>query len=120
MMSETSIQQPPKPIYRIDKFQVPAAARAELLQNLQRTHKVIQAQPGFIQDFIFEQISGPGTFNFITMVVRESADALNAAKQRVTAHHAATGFNPHELFARLGIQADIANYTAIEAQHATQ
>ncbi len=114
------IQQQPGQVYRIDKFQVPEAARAEFIQNVSNTQAFIQTLPGFVQDFIFGQSGGPGTFNLITMVVWESADALDSAKQAVLAKHAEIGLNPKELFDRLGIQADLAHYSQLEVSHATQ
>ncbi|MEW6683816.1 MAG: antibiotic biosynthesis monooxygenase [Nitrospirota bacterium] len=101
-------------IYRVDKFVVPKAARQEFLGRVRSTHQLLKAQPGFVQDVVLEQSSGPGRFNFVTLVEWQSQSAMDAAKAVVTAAHAKSGFNPQELFARLGIEADIANYTAID------
>ncbi len=101
-------------VYRIDKFKVPKPARAEFIQKARIPHEFIKTQPGFIQDFIFEQTGGPGAFNFVTVVVWESADALDAARQAVTAKYREIGFKPNELFDRLGIEADLANYSPLE------
>ncbi|MFN8457522.1 MAG: antibiotic biosynthesis monooxygenase family protein [Anaerolineae bacterium] len=114
-MLEVNIQQHPGQLYRIDKFKVPPTARAEFLQKVQLTHAVLKTQPGFIQDFIFEQIGGPGEFNFVTVAVWESAEAMGVARQAVITTHQEIGFKPAEMFERLGIKADVANYTQLEA-----
>jgi heme-degrading monooxygenase HmoA len=100
-------------IYRVDKFVVPDAAREEFLGRVRSTHQLLKAQPGFVRDVVLEQSSGPGRFNFVTVVEWQSQAAMEAAKAVVMAAHAKSGFNPQELFARLGIETDIANYTAI-------
>jgi heme-degrading monooxygenase HmoA len=113
-MVEAIIQQRSGQIYRIDKFKVPKSARNEFIQGMQITHQLLRTLPGFIQDFVFEQISGVGEFNFVTVVVWKSANALESAKSAVMAKHEEIGFNPKELFSRLEIKADLANYSQIE------
>ncbi|HET8761751.1 MAG TPA: antibiotic biosynthesis monooxygenase [Nitrospiria bacterium] len=110
MTGETS-----RHVYRVDQFVVPDSAREEFLGKVRGTHRLLKAQPGFVRDVVLEQTAGPGRFNFVTLVEWRSQSAMDAAKAVVTAAHAKSGFNPQELFARLGIQADIANYTAIDA-----
>lgn len=70
-----------------------------------------------MKDAIFEQSSGSGAFNFVTLVEWESTSAVEAAKEAVAAMYEASGFNPQEFLARLGIEADMAFYfeTAMEA-----
>ena len=100
-------------VYRIDKFKVPESAQDEFIQKVQVTHEFIKAQPGFIQDFIFEQTGGPGEFNFVTVVIWESAEVLDAAKRAVMTKQAEIGFKPAEIFDRLGIEADLAYYSQL-------
>ncbi len=99
--------------YRVDKFSVPAHAREEFLDKVYATHELLRSQAGFAQDFILEQASGPGEFNFITIVEWENAEAMEPARQAVTALHKRMNFDPHELFARLGIRADLGNYKLV-------
>ncbi|MBB3590131.1 heme-degrading monooxygenase HmoA [Rhizobium sp. BK529] len=101
--------------YRIDKFVVPAAAREEFLVNVMMTHKVLEAQAGFIGHEVLEQIAGPGEFNFVTIARWESADVVEHVKAAVAAAHSAANFDPQEMFARLGIRADIASYKPVAA-----
>jgi hypothetical protein len=58
----------PEKIYRVDKFVVPSSPREEFLGKVRPTHALLQAQPGFLQDFVLEQSCGPGEFNFVTIV----------------------------------------------------
>jgi heme-degrading monooxygenase HmoA len=102
-------------IYRVDKFAVPSGARQEFLDKARRTHSLLKAQPGFVQDFILEQSSGPGEFNFVTIVEWASQEAIENARSAVLVLHREMNFNPQELFARFGIKADLANYKRLEA-----
>ena len=103
------------PIYRVDKFAVPRAAREEFLQRVRETHQVLRQQPGFIRDTLLEQAAGPGRFNIVTIAQWQSQEAIDAARAAVAKAHAKSGFNPAETLARLGIDADIANYRPLGA-----
>jgi heme-degrading monooxygenase HmoA len=105
----------PDKIYRVDKFVVPSSAREEFLVKVRRTHEVLKAQPGFLQDFVLEQSSGPGEFNFVTLVEWASQEAVENARAAVGALHRGMNFDAKELFARTGIKADVANYSRLEA-----
>lgn len=100
-------------IYRVEKFVVPKAAMEEFLRRVHDTHQILRRQPGFIRDAILEQIAGPGRFNIVTLAEWESQTAIDAARAAVAKTHAESGFNPQETMARLGIEADIANYRPI-------
>lgn len=102
-------------IHRVDKFVVPEAAREEFWHHVRRTHALLRTQPGFLDDVLLEQHSGPGRFNAVTIVRWSSADDLPAARAAVEAAHRAEGFEPAAFFARAGIEADIANYTEVPA-----
>jgi Antibiotic biosynthesis monooxygenase len=101
-------------IYRVDKFVVPSSAREEFLDRVRRTHAFLKAQPGFLQDFVLEQFSGPGEFNVVTTVEWASQEAFENASAVVTARYREMNFNPQETLARLGIKADLANYKRLE------
>lgn len=100
-------------VYRIDKFKVPAPARDEFMQTVRIIHQLLKMQPGFVQDAILEQTSGPGLFNVVTIAIWENAAAVEAAKQTVATKRAELGINPQELLNRLGIEADLATYTQV-------
>jgi heme-degrading monooxygenase HmoA len=101
-------------VYRIDKFNVPSSARKEFVDKVHSTHELLRILPGFIQDNVLEQIGGSGKFNFVTIVIWDSTESMEAARNAVMAKREETGFNPQEMFARLGIKADLANYKQID------
>jgi heme-degrading monooxygenase HmoA len=101
--------------YRVDKFVVPNRAREEFLTRVRETHDLLRTLPGFLQDFILEQESGPGEFNCVTIVEWEDAKFVESAKSAVMTMRKQTSFNPEELFSRLGIKADLGNYRRIQA-----
>ncbi|RUO31883.1 antibiotic biosynthesis monooxygenase [Aliidiomarina sedimenti] len=101
-------------IYRVDKFSVPQAAKDEFLKKVRDTDQVLRRQPGFIRDTLLEQVAGPGQFNIVTIAEWENQQSIDAARNVVVQAHAESGFNPQETMARLGIEADIANYRRIQ------
>jgi heme-degrading monooxygenase HmoA len=102
-------------IYRIDKFNVPSSARKEFIDKVHSTHELLRTLPGFIQDNVLEQIGGPGEFNFVTIVIWDSTESIEAARKAVMAKREQNGFDPQDMYARLGIKADLANYRQIDA-----
>jgi hypothetical protein len=46
-------------IYRVDTFIVPAPAKEAFLAKVRATHALLRTLPGFKQDVLLEQISGP-------------------------------------------------------------
>lgn len=101
-------------IYRVDKFKVPPAARDEFLARVRETHAILRVQPGLVDEFLLEQAAGPGAFNFVTVAIWRDADAIEQARAAVEANRARSGFDPAQMLARLGIEADMANYTRLE------
>ena len=99
--------------YRVDKFVVPEAAREEFLLNVLMTHEVLQAQPGFIDHAVLEQVAGPGEFNFVTIAQWESGEVAERVRAVVQAAHKACKLDPQALFERLGIRADMASYRPV-------
>jgi hypothetical protein len=81
-----------KEIYRVDKFVVPAHAREAFLVRVHATHEVLRTQAGFVRDTILEQTSGPGEFNFVTIVAWENGDAVEGARRAVAALHQKVSF----------------------------
>jgi heme-degrading monooxygenase HmoA len=104
-----------RPLYRVDRFIVPAEARDEFLARVRDTHAILRRQEGFIRDLILEQQSGPGSFNLVTVVEWANEDVIGQVSEAVAKHHAAIGFDRNETLARLGITADIANYAHVAA-----
>jgi heme-degrading monooxygenase HmoA len=99
-----------RPAYRIDRFAVPEAARAQFLERVHATHDLLRNQPGFIQDFLVEQPAGDGTSIILTMVEWEDEVAVETARKTIGAIHRRMNFEPRELIARLGIMAELGDY----------
>jgi heme-degrading monooxygenase HmoA len=107
-------------IFRVDKFVVPAQAREEFLTRVQATHEALRTQAGFVRDAILEQTSGPGEFNFVTIVEWENSDAIEGARRAVAALHQKMNFDAQAMIKRLEIRADIANYKRVERAMAAE
>lgn len=101
-------------VLRIDKFIVPDESKAEFLEQVHITHELLRTLPGFVEDFIVEKLNGPAVFNIVTTVVWKDHSAIANAKDRVHASQKERNFDPHELWSRLNIQADLGNYKRIE------
>lgn len=114
-MTESRTANKSKRIYRVDKFIVPFEAREEFIDKVRKTHELLRTLPGFIQDFVLEQFAGPGEFNFVTVAEWESSAYVEGARAAVMAMHKEMNFNAQEMFARLGIKADLANYHHVDA-----
>jgi heme-degrading monooxygenase HmoA len=100
-------------VYRVDKFRVPDYARQEFVERVQSTHETLRTQPGFRQDWVLEQHSGPGEFNIVTIVEWENVEAIPNARVAVQALHQRMNFDPHAMYTRLGITADLGYYERI-------
>ncbi|EHK56442.1 antibiotic biosynthesis monooxygenase family protein [Allomesorhizobium alhagi] len=103
-----------EPLYRVDNFVVPEHGRDEFLGRVATTHALLRSQDGFVRDFILEQQSGPGEFNIVTFVEWSSQDAIGPVSAAVAKLHADIGFDRQEMFSRLGVKTDIANYTRLD------
>ena len=113
-MKQNHLSNKPERIYRVDKFVVPDLAREEFISKVQATHELLRTLPGFLQDFVLEQSAGPGEFNVVTIVEWDSIESIEPARAVVMARHKEMNFNPQEMFARLGIKADLGNYRQIQ------
>lgn len=96
-----------KTIFRVDKFIVPNIARNEFLDAVKRIHTILKKQPGYIQDFIFEQFSGTGKFNITTIVEWKNLDFIEKAKIGILNIQERDGFHPSEIITRNNIKPDI-------------
>lgn len=101
-------------LFRVDKFDVPADARDEFVQQVRRTHSLLEKQPGFVQDRLLERPEGSGEAHFITFVEWENGDAIENSRDAVAVMHESDGFDPQEMFARLDIEVDLGTYTRFD------
>jgi quinol monooxygenase YgiN len=100
----------PEHLYRIDKFRVPSTARDAFLETIRSIELFLRTLPGCLKAITYEQTSGPGVFNIVTIAEWESAESMEGAKQAAAARYKTTGFNPAEFMAGLGVEADMAVY----------
>ncbi|MEE3852216.1 antibiotic biosynthesis monooxygenase [Gordonia sp. LSe1-13] len=99
-------------LHRIDKFAVPERSRDEFLRQVHHTHAILGAQPGILRNDVLTLIGGDSTFNVVTVVSWESADALRNAGRAVAADVADTGFDRDTFLERLGVTGDFGTYAA--------
>jgi heme-degrading monooxygenase HmoA len=85
-----------------------------LLEIAHSTHQLLRTLPGFVEDFFLEQTDGGATSNFLTIAVWENRQAFDSARTIVHERYREIGFHPAELHRRLGIEADLAVYTALD------
>lgn len=100
----------------IDKFLVPPSAIAAFKKRTDINRHFIKTLPGFIEDAAYEYTDDNGNLICVTVAQWESKEALAKAKEKVQALYKEQGFNPAEMFNRLGIVADRGTYTAVDAQ----
>lgn len=100
--------------YRLDKFIVPEAAREEFLPRMQAAQEFLRKLPGFVQSFSMEQNPGTGVRHYVTLAEWTDAAAVDVARAAIQDWHKSSEFNREEMYARLGIQAERANYFPVE------
>jgi heme-degrading monooxygenase HmoA len=98
-------------IYRVDRFKVPAAAKKEFLDRARASHDFLRTIPGFMEDFLLQQTLPSGELKVVTIVIWENRQIFDSAKSIVQQRYAKMGYKPAETLARLGIEADMADYT---------
>ncbi len=104
-----------KHMYRIDKFTVPTQAREEFIGRVRESMELLRTMPGFVQSALLERSSGPGELNIMTIAEWESADVVERVKEAMAALYRQKGFNPQEMYDRLGIKLDRGEYLSAEA-----
>lgn len=100
-------------VVRVNRFSVPAEARDEFMALLERTHDVIRAQPGFIDDMILEQQAGTQQFNLLTILQFEGEHVLQSIIAAVARSDQAAGIDRQVLSRRLGIETDVGFYAPV-------
>ena len=97
-------------VVRVNRFSVPKESREQFVQLLERTHDVIRAQPGLIDEMILEQQSGPGIFNLMTVLQFEGEHVLQSIITAVARADQAAGIDRQALTRSLGVEASVAFY----------
>ena len=110
-MNPTPSVDPDGPVYRIDKFDVPAESLNEFMDRVRRIQHHLGTLAGCSQNLVLAQTSGPGRFNVLTFVEWANSRAMTNARTLVQEHYQHEGFDPEAFMAALGVQADLGVYT---------
>jgi heme-degrading monooxygenase HmoA len=99
------------PVFRVDKFAVPADALPAFLARVKWVDQLLAQMPGCRQNLVLTQAGESGSeFNVTTIVEWESAEAMAAAKARAQRRYAEEGFDPAAFMRRVGVRADVGVY----------
>ncbi|MBH0236667.1 antibiotic biosynthesis monooxygenase [Methylobrevis albus] len=101
-------------IFRVDRFSGPAAARAELLSVVQRTHRLLGGLDGCLVNLVLEREAPDGGFVLETIAGWRDGAALAGARVAVATLHRAAGIDPPALIRRLGVVADFGLWRALD------
>jgi hypothetical protein len=99
-----------QPVYRIDRFNVPAHALAAFMERVRDTQRTLDALPGCSQNLVLTQPDLAGEFNVITVVEWSDESHLAAAKAVMQQRYAEERFDPAAFMQGLGIRADLGLY----------
>lgn len=110
-MSTSPSTHSPAPVFRIDKFAVPADALPAFLEQVHRVRQTLEALPGCQQNLVLTQTGGPGEFNVVTLVEWVNPQAIVAATAAMQKKYAAEGFDPSAFMQTLGVRADLGLYS---------
>jgi heme-degrading monooxygenase HmoA len=105
-------------VFRIDRFVVPAASEAEFLNVVAAINTVLVPMDGCLQHHVLKQQEASGDNNYITLVEWASLAAIQKAREVVAAKHKEMNLNPHEMFKRLQIKAELGNYVPVAGENA--
>ena len=100
-------------VFKLDRFIVPVAARDEFVARTQPIRDFLQTLDGYMENLLLERPGAEGTVNIVTVARWRDAAAFERARAAAAERYRATGFNPAELIKRLGISADMGNYTPL-------
>ena len=101
-----------RPIFRIDRFNVPAQAMPAFLERLRFTQQALDGLPGCRQNLVLTQPDLAGEFNVMTIVEWSGEQSLAAAKTAMQQRYAQERFDPAAFMQGLGVQADLGVYRA--------
>jgi heme-degrading monooxygenase HmoA len=105
-MSNDAIPLQSGPVFRIDKFVVPAEARPEFIAQMQRIQQTLRTWPGCQRTYVLDQTGGSGEFNVVTLVEWASEQAVASAAEFVKKKFAEEGFDPVAFTKNAGVRSD--------------
>ncbi len=95
----------------IDRFFVPADSKEEFFKRMAINRNFIKELPGFLGDEVYQRLDENGNLVCITVAKWQNETFLEDAKKAVQQLYKKEGFNPAEMFQRMGITVDRAVYT---------
>ncbi|KAF0813590.1 hypothetical protein IGB42_01941 [Andreprevotia sp. IGB-42] len=95
------------PLFRVDKFAVPAGAMPAFMAQVNRINELVSTLPGCMQNLVLTDAGQGSDFNVVTLAEWASDDAFTTARAFVQQRHAAEGFDPAAYMQQLGIRADM-------------
>lgn len=98
------------PVFRIDKFVVPAETLAAFIAQMQRVQQTLRTLPGCLRAHVLNQTGGAGEFNVVTLVEWANAEAVAAAAASVKKKFADEGFDPVAFTKNAGVRSDLGFY----------
>jgi len=98
-------------IVLIDTLIVPEESKREFREAAATAHNFVRSLPGYVEGFIYEQIDGETSYNFLTGAVWKNEAAFEAAKKAVLSEYQRTGYDPEAARKRLGIEQTRSTYT---------
>ena len=102
----------PTPVFRVDKFIVPAEVMPAFVAQMQRIQQTLRSLPGCVRNQVLTQTGGPGEFIVLSVVEWASEQAVAAATSFVQKKFAEEGFDPADFVRRNGVRADLGFYRA--------
>ena len=100
--------------FRVDRFAVPRAALAPFLERVRRSQRLLDEQPGCLQNLVLSRDDGiQADVDVVTIVEWADDAAMRAARATVQARYAAEGFDPSAFMRGLGVQADMVSYLPV-------
>jgi hypothetical protein len=97
--------------YRIDKFDVPVAAREAFLARIRIIDAILAAIDGCESHKIYERRIDGGGSAVVTIAQWRDEAAMAAAAAIVTAEYSKTGFDPRAFMAERGVAGDFGVYS---------
>ncbi|NVM88015.1 antibiotic biosynthesis monooxygenase family protein [Variovorax sp. SG517] len=94
------------PVFRVDKFVVPAGVRAEFIAQMRRIQQTLRALPGCLRAHVLDQTGGNGEFNVLTLVEWADEQAVASAAEFVKKKFAEEGFDPVAFTSNAGVRPD--------------
>ncbi|TYC72298.1 antibiotic biosynthesis monooxygenase [Stappia sp. BW2] len=102
-----------RPIYRVDRFEVPLESRDVLLERLTVIRDLLQNIEGCRQNLVLEQPSRGGTATFVTFVEWQNEEVFLQAKARIAEEYRKVAFDPQAFLQQIGAKAVMSNMNAV-------